>query len=199
MLKILDNIDRSLLVWLHENHISILNQVMPFITDADNWILPILFLILYLGFFKGKKGKIALCLLIISLSLNDSICAQILKPFFERVRPSHISIEGLNLLVSKGGKWSMPSNHASNMFSLAVILSYFYGRFKVILFFLATVIAISRVYVGVHYPGDVIIGALIGYIISWTVITLWVIIKMRELKRRQTWVWYESDPPVFKN
>lgn len=199
MLKILDNIDRSLLVWLHENHISILNQVMPFITDADNWILPILFLILYLGFFKGKKGKIALCLLIIALSLNDSICAQILKPFFERVRPSHMSIEGLNLLVSKGGKWSMPSNHASNMFSLAVILSYFYGRFKVILFFLATVIAISRVYVGVHYPGDVIIGALIGYIISWTVITIWVIIKMRELKRRQTWVWYESDPPVFKN
>ena len=199
MLKILDNIDRSLLVWLHENHISILNQVMPFITDADNWILPILFLILYLGFFKGKRGKIALCLLIISLSLNDSICAQILKPFFERVRPSHMSIEGLNLLVSKGGKWSMPSNHASNMFSLAVILSYFYGRFKVILFFLATVIAISRVYVGVHYPGDVIIGALIGYIISWTVITIWVIIKMRELKRRQTWVWYESDPPVFKN
>ena len=199
MLKILDNIDRSLLVWLHENHISILNQVMPFITDADNWILPILFLILYLGFFKGKRGKIALCLLIISLSLNDSICAQILKPFFERVRPSHMSIEGLNLLVSKGGKWSMPSNHASNMFSLAVILSYFYGRFKVILFFLATVIAISRVYVGVHYPGDVIIGALIGYIISWTVITLWVVIKMRELKRRQTWVWYESDPPVFKN
>jgi len=199
MLKILDNIDRSLLVWLHENHISILNQVMPFITDADNWILPILFLILYLGFFKGKKGKVSLCLLIIALSLNDSICAQILKPFFERVRPSHMSIEGLNLLVSKGGKWSMPSNHASNMFSLAVILSYFYGRFKVILFFLATVIAISRVYVGVHYPGDVIIGALIGYIISWTVITLWVIIKMRELKRRQTWVWYESDPPVFKN
>ena len=199
MLKILDNIDRSLLVWLHENHISILNQVMPFITDADNWILPILFLILYLGFFKGKKGKVSLCLLIIALSLNDSICAQILKPFFERVRPSHMSIEGLNLLVSKGGKWSMPSNHASNMFSLAVILSYFYGRFKVILFFLATVIAISRVYVGVHYPGDVIIGALIGYIISWTVITIWVIIKMRELKRRQTWVWYESDPPVFKN
>ena len=199
MLKILDNIDRSLLVWLHENHISILNQVMPFITDADNWILPILFLILYLGIFKGKKGKIALCLLIISLSLNDSICAQILKPTFERVRPSHLSIESLNLLVSKGGKWSMPSNHASNMFSLAVILSYFYGRFKVILFLLATVIAISRVYVGVHYPGDVIIGALIGYIISWTMITLWVIIKMRELKRRQTWVWYESDPPVFKN
>ena len=199
MLKILDSIDRSILVWIHESHIPILNQVMPFITDADNWVLPILLLILYLGFFQGKKGKIALCLLIISLSLNDSICAQLLKPFFERVRPSHISIEGLNLLVSKGGKWSMPSNHASNMFSLAVILSYFYDRFKIPLFLLAIMIAISRVYVGVHYPGDVIVGALVGYSISWIVITLWVILKMRELKRRQTWVWYESDPPVFRN
>ena len=199
MLKILDSIDRSILVWIHENHFPILNQVMPFITDADNWVLPILLLILYLGFFRGKKGKIALCLLIISLSLNDSICAQLLKPFFERVRPSHISIEGLNLLVSKGGKWSMPSNHASNMFSLAVILSYFYDRFKIPLFLLAIMIAISRVYVGVHYPGDVIVGALVGYSISWIVITLWVILKMRELKRRQTWVWYESDPPVFRN
>ena len=199
MLKILDSIDRSILVWIHENHIPILNQVMPFITDADNWVLPILLLILYLGFFQGKKGKIALCLLIISLSLNDSICAQLLKPFFERVRPSHISIEGLNLLVSKGGKWSMPSNHASNMFSLAVILSYFFDRFKIPLFLLAIMIAISRVYVGVHYPGDVIVGALVGYSISWIVITLWVILKMRELKRRQTWVWYESDPPVFRN
>ena len=199
MLKILDSIDRSILVWIHENHIPILNQVMPFITDADNWVLPILLLILYLGFFQGKKGKITLCLLIISLSLNDSICAQLLKPFFERVRPSHISIEGLNLLVSKGGKWSMPSNHASNMFSLAVILSYFYDRFKIPLFLLAIMIAISRVYVGVHYPGDVIVGALVGYSISWIVITLWVILKMRELKRRQTWVWYESDPPVFRN
>ena len=67
------------------------------------------------------------------------------------------------------------------------------------LFLLAIMIAISRVYVGVHYPGDVIVGALVGYSISWIVITLWVILKMRELKRRQTWVWYESDPPVFRN
>ena len=199
MLEILDTYDRALMIWLHGKHIKILDHIMPFITDADNWILPILLLIVILAFKEGKRGKIALSLLIISLSITDSICAQILKPFFERIRPSHIAIEGVNLLVSKGGKWSMPSNHASNMFSLAVILTYFYDRFKVPLFSLATLIAISRVYVGVHYPADVVVGAFIGYSISWLIITLWVIIKMRELKRRQTWVWYESEPPVFKN
>jgi len=105
----------------------------------------------------------------------------------------------LNLLVPKGGKWSMPSNHAANIFALAVVLSYFYDRIKIPLFILASLIALSRVYVGVHYPSDVIVGGLLGYAIGWLAITLWVIIKMRELKRRQTWVWYETDPPVFKN
>ena len=46
--------------------------------------------------------------------------------------------------------------------------------------------------------GIVIIGSILGYGIAWTVLTLWVILKMRELKRGKTWVWYESSPPVFK-
>ena len=93
----------------------------------------------------------------------------------------------------------MPSNHASNIFTLTVILSYFYSRVKLPLYSLAVLIAVSRVYVGVHYPGDVIVGSVFGYSVGWLVITFWVIIKMRELKRRKTWVWYESDPPIFKN
>ena len=199
MLNFFNNLDETILLWIHHNHNAILNQLMPFITDADNWAIPILFLFFFLGFKSEKRGKIALALLIISLSLTDSICAQILKPFFERIRPSHSSIEGLNLLVSKGGKWSMPSNHAANMFSLAVILSYFYSKIKIPIFTLASLIALSRVYVGVHYPTDIIVGGLLGYTISWIILTLWVILKMRELKRRQTWVWYDSDLPIFKD
>ncbi|GIS54101.1 hypothetical protein Ct9H90mP29_11430 [bacterium] len=112
---------------------------------------------------------------------------------------SHYGLEGLHLLVSKGGKWSMPSNHAANIFTFAVILSYFYERYKTPLFLLAYLIAFSRVYVGVHYPGDVLVGSIFGYALGWIILTLWVILKMRELKRRQSWVWYESTPPIFKN
>ena len=184
---------------MHGKHNSIFDQLMPFITNEDNWVIPIFLLIVFLGFKAGKKGKISLALLILALALTDSICAQILKPLFERVRPSHLSMDGLNLLVPKGGKWSMPSNHAANIFSLAVVLSYFYNRMKIPLFVLASLIALSRVYVGVHYPSDVIVGGLLGYAIGWFTITLWVILKIRELKRRQTWVWYETEPPVFKN
>ena len=131
--------------------------------------------------------------MILALALTDSICAQILKPLFERVRPSHLSMDGLNLLVPKGGKWSMPSNHAANITAIAVVLSYFYDKMKIPLYSLAVIIAFSRVYVGVHYPADVLVGGFIGYGMAWLILTLWVILKMRELKRGQTWVWYEGD------
>ena len=184
------------MLWIHQNFSNTSFDIfMPFITNKNNWTLPIFSLILILGFLSGKRGKIALVLLIVSLSLTDLICAQILKPYFERLRPSHINLEQINLLVSKGGKWSFPSNHAANSFAFATVLSYFFDHKKTTLFTTASIIAYSRVYVGVHYPLDIIFGAIIGYALSWIVLSLWVIIKMRELKRGRMWVWYADDTP----
>ena len=173
MFQGLQNLDKTILLWVH-NYLSntALDWLMPLITEQDNWTLPILVLIFYLGFKAEKRGKITLVLLILTIILTDSICAQILKPFIERVRPSHLNMEGLNLLVSKGGKWSMPSNHAANIFAFAVILSYFYEKAKFPVFSLAFMVAFSRIYVGVHYPGDVIVGSILGYGIAWTILTL---------------------------
>lgn len=199
MLKFISDIDQSILLWIHQYMTNpIFDLLMPFITHEENWVFPILLLLLFLGIKGGKRGKITLLLLIIALSITDSLCAQVLKPLFERIRPSHLNIEGINLLVSKGGKWSMPSNHAANMFALSVVLSYFYQKTSLAIYSLALLIAFSRVYVGVHFPGDVIAGAFIGYITSWLALTLWVILKMRELKKGRTWVWYEDQPPIFK-
>ncbi len=180
------------MIWLHQNFSNTLfDMLMPFITNKNNWIIPISTLLIILGFLSEKKGKIALALLIISLSLTDSICAQILKPFFERLRPSHLSLEQLNLLVSKGGKWSMPSNHAANMFSLAITLSYFYSRYKTFLILLAIIISFSRVYVGVHFPSDVIVGGFIGYFISSLCLILWGNVKLNEIKKGRDWVLFK--------
>ena len=66
-----------------------------------------------------------------------------------------------------------------------------YDQWKRSLFFLALSVSISRVYVGVHYPGDVLFGGLYGYGIAWLFITIWVLIKMREIKRGRTWIQYE--------
>ena len=196
MFENLSSLDKSILLWIHK-YLSntIMDWIMPVITEKNNWIIPIFLLILFLAFKAGKRGKITLFLVILSIGITDSICAQILKPLFERIRPSHLDLDGLNLLVGKGGKWSMPSNHAANIFTLAVIFSYFYERYKLYLFSLALTIAFSRLYVGVHYLGDVIIGSIIGYSIAWFILTLWVFLKIRELKKGNTWVWYESEYP----
>ena len=120
---------------------------------------------------------------------------QFLKPYFSRLRPSHEILEHINLLVPKGGKWSMPSNHASNMFALATIISYFYSNQKLKIYFFAVIISFSRVYVGVHYPLDVIAGSLIGCTISWTIITIWIKIKLTELKKGRTWILLKESYP----
>ena len=122
-----------------------------------------------------------------------------IKPAIARLRPSHALGDTINLLIGKGGKYGFVSAHAANIFCATTILAYFYNRWKKVLLFLAISVSISRVYVGVHYPGDVNIGSIFGYALGWMVLTLWVILKMRELKRRQYWVWYESTPPIFKN
>ena len=85
----------------------------------------------------------------------------------------------------------MPSNHAANIFSLAVILSYFYSKYKGFLFVLAFTISFSRVYVGVHFPGDLLVGALIGYAISLSCLSLWGSIKLHEAKKGKKWVLLE--------
>jgi len=171
----------------------VFDSIMPLITNKNNWVLIIIILFFYLAIMNGRRGQIALVILIVVVGLTDSFSTFILKPYFGRIRPSYDIYEYINLLVAKGGKWSMPSNHAANISAIAVVLSYFYEKMKIPLFSLAVIIAFSRVYVGVHYPADVLLGGLIGYGMAWLILTLWVILKMRELKRGQTWVWYEGD------
>ena len=189
MFDFFSSFDMNLMIWIHQNlSNTIFDKIMPFITNKNNWIVPIASLIIILCIFSGKKGKVALLILIISLSLTDAICAQILKPFFERLRPSHLHLEQLNLLVSRGGKWSMPSNHAANMFSMAIILSHFYSKYRALLFFFAVTISFSRVYVGVHFPGDLVVGAFIGYAISLSCLSLWGNFKLHEIKKGKKWI-----------
>jgi len=196
MIDILVEIDKKLMVFLNKTiSNSIFDILMPIITNQNFLAIIGVILIIYLGFFGEKKGRITLLVLLFAAGTSDAVCAQIIKPWVGRIRPSHEFIEYINLLVSKGGKWSFPSNHAANSFAFATVLSYFYDKNKIILFSIASAIAFSRVYVGVHYPMDIFFGGLIGYTISWVILSIWVIIKMRELKRGRMWVWYASDHP----
>ena len=190
-------IDKQMMVFLNKTISNpIFDFIMPIITDQNFLVFSALILIGYLAYYGGKRGRITIVVLLIAAGFSDAICFQIIKPWVGRIRPSHEFYEYINLLVSKGGKYSFPSNHAANSFVFATVLSYFYDKNRISLYILASTIAFSRVYVGVHYPLDIIFGSVIGYIISWIILSLWVIIKMRELKRGRKWVWYATtDPP----
>jgi len=196
MLNKIIELDKDLMIFFNKSISNFLfDIIMPVITSKDFLTVIGILLIFYLAVFCGKKGRIAILVLIFAAGLSDSICAQIIKPWVGRIRPSHEFNEFINLLVSKGGKWSFPSNHAANSFAFATVLSYFFEQKTLALFVLACIIAFSRVYVGVHYPLDILCGAIIGYILSWMVLSIWVIVKIRELKRGRMWVWYASDTP----
>ena len=197
MINKIVEIDKLIMVFFNKTISNpIFDYIMPIITNQNFLVFSGLILIGYLAYYGEKRGRITIVVLLIAASFSDALCFQVIKPWVGRIRPSHEFYDYINLLVSKGGKYSFPSNHAANSFVFATVLSYFYEKNKTFLYILASAIAFSRVYVGVHYPLDIVSGAIIGYIISWIILSIWVIIKMRELKRGRMWVWYaNSDPP----
>jgi undecaprenyl-diphosphatase len=129
---------------------SIFDKWMPIITDYHNWTWLIIIGWLALFFFGGKKGKIACIILIITILFADNLSSYVLKPFFGRLRPNDIT------------SFSFPSNHAINIFALAMILSWYYRKSTLVFFTIACLVGFSRIYIGVHYPLDVAAGAIVG-------------------------------------
>ena len=182
-------LDKQIMILLNRSiSNSVFDSLMPLITNNKFLGFIGILLIAHLLINCGKIGKISILILIIAVGLTDMISAQLIKPFIGRLRPSYEFIDSINLLVKKGGKWSFPSNHAANSFAFATVLSYFFSKYKLHLFLLASVIAFSRVYVGVHYPFDILFGAIFGYTISWIALSIWARIKLFGLKYNKDWV-----------
>jgi undecaprenyl-diphosphatase len=135
---------------------------MPIITEIKYWKIPLSAAWLCLMIFGGKKGRITGITLVVSLILIDLFNSYPLKFLFTRIRPCNIQELNAHILVSTSNSYSFPSSHAANVFGLAAILSNKYRRFSFCFFFVAIVVGISRVYVGVHYPFDVLAGAVVG-------------------------------------
>ncbi len=137
------------------------DTVMPIITDIKCWKIPLLAAWLCLMIFGGKKGRITGIVLVVSIILIDLFNSYPLKFLFARIRPCNV-LPDVRALVSTSTSYSFPSSHATNIFALATILSNKYRSFRFYFFSVALVVGISRIYVGVHYPFDVLAGAVVG-------------------------------------
>ncbi len=155
---------------------SLFDSVMPFVTNMQNWILVYVF---YLGFLLwkgGANGRICVAVLVVTLLVSDPISSQLIKGAVGRLRPCH-SLDWIRVLVDCGPGKSFPSSHAVNNFAAAFVLTHFFRQYKYVFYTIATIIAYSRVYVGVHYPIDVLSGAAIGIAIAWCITQLYILLK----------------------
>ncbi|MDR1225864.1 MAG: phosphatase PAP2 family protein [Prevotellaceae bacterium] len=171
--------DTDLFLFLNGLHADWLDPIMKFISGNFTFI-PVYAVALFFFYKREGKAKLLFALLGVALCilLADRISSGLLKSLFERYRPSREpALEGLVHLVDgyRGGRFGFVSSHAANHFSFAVF-SLLLVRRKVYTWFillLALIISYSRIYLGVHYPLDIICGGLLGAGIGWTVCILY--------------------------
>ncbi len=140
---------------------GVLDKFFTVITNVNNWYIAYLIL-LGISFIKGgRKGKIAVLGVILLILVTDQLSAKLIKEAFHRIRPCNI-LQNVITPLGCSGTFSFPSNHAVNNFAAAVFFYKLFPKLKWILLITASLIAISRVYIGVHYPSDILGGAVIG-------------------------------------
>lgn len=153
-----------------------LDVILPFLREKKNWI-PLYIIIAFLLIYKyqWKRGLFAILLAISTIGISDILSSKIIKPSIERPRPCHdnSAVKNSRLLIDCGGGYSFTSSHATNHFAIAtflglVLLPLFRFSFPLFLAWAGS-ISYAQVYVGVHYPLDVISGGIIGFLIGYTI------------------------------
>ena len=178
MLESLQALDRTVFLALNGMHTPYWDSFMYIFTSKLVWI-PLYVSILYVLYKNMNIRMVIFTTLMFALliALADQTCSSILRPIFERPRPSRDpAIADIVHIVNgkRGGKFGFPSCHAANTFALACFMMLLFKNRALTTFFMlwAIVTCYTRIYVGVHYPGDLLVGGIIGGFGGWLFCTI---------------------------
>lgn len=165
-------LDRDLLLHLNGFHAPWLDPIMMWVTATEAWIPLYLFLIFLIIRSYRKDSWIILLGVALTILIADQFTSQLMKPYFARLRPSHDPVlQGLVHIVDgyRGGMYGFASGHAANTFGVAFFcwsaLRAHY-RWIWLIFLWAAAMTYSRIYLGVHYPGDILVGMVVGILVA---------------------------------
>lgn len=173
MIESLQQFDADLFLKIHRGLANpFFDWLLPLMRNRFFWAPLYLFIIVFCHIQYKKKGWYIVGMLLLTFAIGDLLASRIIKPFIGRLRPCNEPTL-LNDIISRvpcGSGYSFPSAHATNHFAIAIFLIFvFYDKWKPILpigLAWAFIISFSQIYVGVHYPIDVTLGALLGTIIG---------------------------------
>ncbi len=169
-MNLLLNLDIKLFLFINSDLANpILDFIFPIITQQKVWI--VLLAIMAVIYFRksGKKSLYVILFGILLIGISDLLCVRIIKPLFHRHRPCDpdFLVEGGRFLVGNLRSLSFPSAHAMNFFAASAFFSLLYHKYWLIFLCTAFIIGLTRIYVGVHYPLDVLGGGLAGLALGY--------------------------------
>jgi undecaprenyl-diphosphatase len=188
MVDFLNHLDTALFLFFNRDlACPVLDPFFTTITNGRFWIIPGLLMATAFVLKERKAALWALIMAAITVALSDQITCAIIKPLVHRLRPCNpsVMIEGGRFLLGLKTSLSFPSAHAANWFAQAMLFTLLYPRRGFWFFLCAAAVAYSRIYVGVHYPIDVLGGAVLGVVIGAAVFFAWRTVAKRLRGNRQ--------------
>lgn len=181
LLKWIVQTDDRILLFINGMHTPYFDTFMQ--CYSGKWIWIPMYLSIYFVVLRNFHWKtMLLCMIGLGLTITfaDQVGATLIRPLVERLRPSNLDnpISGFVHIVDgyRGGRFGFPSCHAANTFGLSFFIHYFFRRswLSLFLFSWAVLTCYSRMYLGVHYLGDLLVGTFIGWIGAWLMYRLFL-------------------------
>ena len=169
LLSMLKAMDTMVFLTVNSHHNAYFDSVMWMVSGKLIWV-P-MYVSLFFVLLKNYSYKVVFAILLaigVVILFTDSFTAQIIRPWVCRLRPSNLDnpMSSMVHIVDgyRGGAYGFPSNHASNTWGLAFFITFLFRRYKLTFFFFlwALLVCYSRMYLGVHYFGDLLIGGLLA-------------------------------------
>ena len=187
-METLSNIDSDLFLFLNGLHTDWMDKVMVLLTDMWAWF-PIYLLLIYWTIKQyGKRCWWIFLAVALVVLCTDQLASHVCKPVFQRLRPCYNADYQDLIHLPKGmagGKYGFVSSHAANTFGIATFLTPALRKYRpwtaIVLYLWAFISSYSRIYIGYHYPGDILCGALLGMLIGLILWKAFQLIVVRKL------------------